>query len=164
MEKNVITGQAIAITNPSQLLLQIDELLKLRKKLSPQDELLKQKEQNLKSLLGTKSTKEYEGLLFFAINFEKIADQVNLKFQDGIDLEPDLVHIPFSTTIRTRPTILEDPTKIKEKKTSGIGTIKIGKHKIIAQNTIELKRFNTSLLAFSDSFSSESVEMNHQRR
>lgn len=164
MEKNTISCESIVIPYPSQLVLQAEELFQLRKKLPPHDETLEKKEQKILSTISEKKTQEYESLLFFAIDYEKIAATINNKFQDGISLEDDIVHYPFDRTIRTKPLILEDPTKIKEKNHNGVGTIKIGKHRIIEENSVSLKRFNTSLLAFSDTFESASVEENHRRR
>ena len=164
MEKTTITCETVIIPNPSQLVLQAEDLFQLYKKLPPNDDTILRKEQQILSQVQEKKTEEYDALFFFAIDCEKIATAINNKFSDGIILEDDVVHYPFDRTIRTKPSILENPTKIKEQKPKGIGVIKIGKHRTIEKNSVSLKRFNTSLLAFSDTFESEKIEDNHRRR
>jgi len=162
MEKAKISAQTIEISNPSQLVLNVDDFLRLSKKLPSQSGELKKREQDILYLLDApRKNKIYDRLLMFEINIDKIADDINDKYQDGFYLEDekDDIRYPFSRTIRTKPIKLESPYMRKELSPNKITSIKIGKHRIIENNNISLKKISTSLLAFSDEF-----ESNYKRR
>ncbi len=148
MEKKYVSSDSISIINPSQLVLNIDDYLHLSKRLPSQDETLQQKEESIFKQLGERKQQSYPKLLMFEINLQKITDQVNEKFQDGIDLEEEMVRYQSDRTIRRKPTTLDDPSIVRELSTSKITSIKVGKHTTLGDNFVSLKRFNTSLLAF----------------
>ncbi|MBQ7104466.1 MAG: hypothetical protein IJN90_01270 [Bacilli bacterium] len=151
MEKN----QTITISNPSQLFLQVDEFLNLSRKLPSHHEQLQKREKRIFETLGPKSIKEYERILMFQLDLNKVAEQVNLEFQDGIyiDDERDIVHYPYDRTIRTKPTTIDAPTKEKELSPKRVTSIKVGKHKTLQDNSIAIKRiFSTPVLALEDTF------------
>ena len=147
METKRVSSDSITIINPSQLVLNIDEYLKTSKKLPSQDATLQEKEEIIFSQLGERKQQTYPRLLMFEINLEKISDQVNTKYEDGIDLEEDIVRYPSDRTIRRKPTQIEDPSVVKELSTSKITSIKVGKYTTLGAGSVSLKRFNTSLLA-----------------
>ena len=147
MENKHVSGDSISIINPSQLVLNIDDYLHLSKRVPSQDETLQQKEESIFGQLGERKTQKYPRLLMFEINLQKISDYVNEKFQDGIDLEEEIVRYPSDRAIRRKPTILDDPSIVRDLSTSKITSIKIGKHNTLGENSVSLKKFNTSLLA-----------------
>lgn len=148
MEKKNVSSDSISIINPSQLVLNIDDYLRLSKRLPSQDETLHQKEEAIFNQLGERKQQSYPKLLMFEINLQKITDQINEKFQDGIDLEEEMVRYQSDRTIRRKPAILDDPSIVRELSTSKITSIRVGKHTTLGDNFVSLKRFNTSLLAF----------------
>ncbi len=147
MENKYVSSDSISIINPSQLVLNIDDYLHLSRRLPSQDEILQQKEESIFAQLGERKQQSYPRLLMFEINLKKISDQVNEKFQDGIDLEEEIVRYPTDRTIRRKPTTLDDPSIVRDLSTSKITSIKVGKHTTLGDNSVSLKRFNTSLLA-----------------
>lgn len=147
MENKYVSGDSISIINPSQLVLDIDDYLYLSKRLPSQDETLQQKEESIFSQLGERKKQKYPGLLMFEINLQKVSDYVNEKFQDGIDLEEEIVHYQSDRAIRRKPTVLDDPSIVRDLSTSKITSITVGKHNTLGDNSVSLKRFNTALLA-----------------
>lgn len=141
------SSDSISIINPSQLVLNIDEYLHLSKRLPSQDETLQKKEESIFSQLGERKTQKYPRLLMFEINLQEISNQINKKYEDGIDLEEEIVRYQTDRTIRRKPITLDDPSIVRDLSTSKITSIKVGKHTTLGENPVSLKRFNTSLLA-----------------
>lgn len=158
MEKTNVYNHTIAISSPSQLVLNVDEFFRLSKKLPSQSETLQRREQQIFDSLGKRSISPYERIVMFKIDLEKVADSVNAKYQDGIYLEDDFdtIRYPYDRTIRTKPIPIEDPSTIKDLSTSKITSIKVGKHRLLQDNTVSIKRFTTPLLGLSDTFESGS--------
>lgn len=159
MEK--YTSEKIIVSNPSQLVMRVDEYLKLSKKLPSQNESLQNRERQIFESLASKSLEEYERLLFFPIDLEKVATQVNIKYQDGIYLDEDLdtIKYPYDRTIRTKPKRLEDPTREKVASPKKVPPLKLGNYRILRDNSIAVLRNNATLLALEDTF-----ETSHKKR
>lgn len=149
MEKSYISGQSISIANPSQLVLSVDEFFRLSKKVPSHDDTLKRKEEFIFSHLGERKTAKYPRILMFEIDLQKIADQVNTKYQDGFDLEDeyDIVHYQNPRTIRTRTSLPIEPSLVKELSPSKIKAIKVGNFRIMEENPVSINKFNTSSLS-----------------
>jgi len=146
MEKKQVSSQCITIANPSQLVLGIDDFYYLSKKLPSGSNELKQKEETiLNSLNGLRKIEFYDRILMFKINLDKVADFVNRKYEDGIDLEEDtIIRYPFDRTIRTMPKTLEEPTK----SLSNSITIQVGNYNILAKNDLFINKTNDALMSF----------------
>ena len=148
MTKDNITGQQITINNPSKLVLDIDAFLNQSNTLynnGSEELILKQ--------LSQRTTTKYPNILMFSIDLEKICDQINDKYQDGFyfEEENDRVQFPYHRTIRRKSSLVHEPSFEKDLSTTQITSIRVGKHAIIGENSVSLKKFNTSLLMISPS-------------
>lgn len=159
MENRYVSGETITIINPSQLVELIDGYMNLSKNNSPDNEVLKTKETEIFKQLGERKNTKYPKLLLFEIDFSKICDQINEKYQDGfyLDEEYDVVKAPFDRSIRTKPTDLDAPTVEKELSLNKVTSIEVGKTSTMAQNNLLLKRLNTTLLAFSYNYENSDI-------
>lgn len=144
MEKNYISGQSISITNPSQLVLSVDDFFRLSKRVPFNDESLQRKEESIFSHLGERKTTKFPKILMFEISFSKIADQINEKYQDGFDLEDeyDVVHYSTIRTTRTKPESLTEPVMVPQLSPNKITSIKVGNYMIIEENPVSISRGN----------------------
>ena len=95
MENNYTSGQSISITNPSQLVLSVDEFFRLSKRVPYNDETLLKKEQSIFGHLGERKIAKFPKILMFELSLSKIADQVNEKYQDGFDLEDEYDDVEY---------------------------------------------------------------------
>lgn len=154
MEK--YNDQKVDITNPSQLVIRVDEYLNLSRKLPSQNESLINREKQIFDSLGEKTTEQYDRIIFTPIDMSRVESQINATYQDGINIEDDLdtITYPYDRTIRTKPTMLEDPTKEKVQVPKEVPPFRLGNYRVIRDNPIIIKRFTTPLLALEDTFES----------
>lgn len=147
MENYVVKSTIRKIPNSSQLILEIDELLKLSGQLSSSNEDLTLKEKNIFSQLGPVETKAFDHFLITPINLKNIEDEINTKYEDGIYLEDDEeISYPFLHTIRTT-SHLTNPLSKKEANVN-VPTITIGNVSSLAEKDISLQKEGVGLLAF----------------
>jgi len=153
MEKKHTVGQQIMIIDPSQLVLDVDAFLNEAITISPHEPRFLAQEEQIFKHLGQVTTKQYPDVLMFSIDLQKICDQINDKYQDGFyfEEENDMVRFPYHRTIRRKSSLIYEPIAEKDLSPSQITSIRVGKHTIIGENNISLKRFNTSLLTTSPS-------------
>lgn len=151
MEK--YTDEKIELANPSQLVIRVDEFLKLSRKLPSQNESLVNREKQIYDSLGERTKGSYSRIIFTPIDMKKVEQTVNTTYQDGIYLEEiDDITYPYDRTIRTKPTILEDPTKEKVQVPKKVPPLRIGNYRILKDNPVTIQRFTTPLLALEDTF------------
>ena len=154
MEK--YTDEKIEIANPSQLVIRVDEYLKLSRKLPSQNESLMNRERQIFDSLGNRTKENYSRIIFTPIDMSRVEQEVNTRYKDGIYLEDDLdtITYPYDRTIRTRPAKLDDPTKVKVQEPKEVPPLRLGNYRIIRDNPISIQRFTTPLLALEDTFES----------
>lgn len=159
MEKKQVQDYKIAIDNPSQLVLEVEELSQLRRKLPSQHETLKAREDAIFNRLGERTIDTFRGILMFELDMNHICDMVNEQFSDGISLEEDMVTYPYTRSVRRKPVSLEEPTKTKELSAKKGITIRVGKHQIMGNNEFVVNHLSIPTLALEDTF-----EESHKRR
>ena len=147
MEKNYTSGQSISITNPSQLVLSVDDFFRLSKRVPYNDETLLKKEEAIFGHLGERKTTKYPKILMFELSLSKIEDQVNEKYQDGFDLEDeyDVVKYQAPRTTRTKPDTLTAPVMVPQLSPNKISSVKVGNYKIMQENPILINREGINL-------------------
>lgn len=159
MEKKQVQDYKITIDNPSQLVLEVEELSQLRRKLPSQHETLKAREEAILKRLGERTIDTFRGILMFELDMNHVCDMVNEQFADGISLEEDTIDYPYTRSVRRKPTILEAPTKTKELSAKKGISIHVGKHQIMGDNTFVVNHLSIPTLALEDTF-----EESHKRR
>ena len=154
MEK--YTDEKIDIFNPSQLVIRVDEFLKLSRKLPSQNESLINREKQIYDSLGERQKASYSRIIFTPIDMTRVEKQINTQYQDGIYLEDELdtITYPYDRTIRTKPTILIDPAKEKVKVPKEVPPLRLGNLRILKDNPVTIQKSTTPLLALEDTFES----------
>lgn len=154
MEK--YTDEKIDILNPSQLVIRVDEFLKLSRKLPSQNESLINREKQIYDSLGERQKASYSRIIFTPIDMTRVEEQINTQYQDGIYLEDELdtITYPYDRTIRTKPTILIDPAKEKVQVPKEVPPLRLGNLRILKDNPVTIQKFTTPLLALEDTFES----------
>lgn len=154
MEK--YTDEKIDILNPSQLVIRVDEFLKLSRKLPSQNESLINREKQIYDSLGERQKASYSRIIFTPIDMTRVEKQINTQYQDGIYLEDELdtITYPYDRTIRTKPTILIDPAKEKVKVPKEVPPLRLGNLRILKDNPVTIQKSTTPLLALEDTFES----------
>lgn len=157
MKQISIQDSCITILNPSQLVLDADEFLTMSKQSPSKSNLLQEKERELYSYLGDRKNLPFNNILFFTIDLNKVETDVNRVFEDGIDLDEELitVHSPYDRTIRRKTFDLESPTKQQELDKSKITSIVIGNYMTIAAQSFNINRQSVPLLALSSDYEEE---------
>lgn len=150
--KQEVKDYKIAIDNPSKLVLEIEELTQLRKKLPSQHESLKAREESIFNRLGEKTIDTFHGILMFEMNMNHICDMVNEQLADGISLEEDEVVYPYSRSIRRKSSSLEEPTKTKELSAKKGISIRVGNHHLIGNDAFAVNRLSITTLALEDTY------------
>ena len=140
----------IEVTNPSQLVLQVDEFLQLSKRIPSDSPVLKDCESQIFNNLGIRKVKDFDNYMIEEINNHILEEGINMNFSRAQEVE-DEIRYPFDRTIRTVSKI-EDPMVAKKTLPGHVSSIKVGNYRVIAGKTPIVKRFNTSLLALSSSF------------
>lgn len=154
MEK--YTDEKIDIFNPSQLVIRVDEFLKLSRKLPSQNESLINREKQIYDSLGERQKASYSRIIFTPIDMTRVEKQINTQYQDGIYLEDELdtITYPYDRTIRTKPTILIDPAKEKVQVPKEVPPLRLGNLRILKDNPVTIQKSTTPLLALEDTFES----------
>ena len=150
--KQQVKDYKIDINNPSQLVLEVEELSQLRRKLPSQHETLKAREDAIFSRLGERTIDVFHGILMFEIDMNHICDMVNEQFADGLSLEEDTIMYPYSRSLRRKTSFLEEPTKTQELTEKKGISIHVGKHQIMGNGHFVVSRLSIPTLALEDNF------------
>ena len=154
MENNYTSGQSISITNPSQLVLSVDEFFRLSKRVPYNDEILLKKEQSIFGHLGERKIAKFPKILMFELSLSKIEDQVNEKYQDGFDLEDEYDVVRYQTlrSTRTKPSTLSEPVMVPQLSPNKISSVKVGNYRIMQQSPILINRegINSSMPSYEE--------------
>lgn len=146
MIKQEVNDYKVSINNPSQLVLDVEELMQLRKKLPSQHETLEQREDSIFNRLGERTIDTFCGILMFEMDMNRICDTINEQFADGVSLENDSISYPYSRSIRRKPSFLEEPTKTQELSTKKGIAIHLGKHQIIGNNKLVITHLSMPIV------------------
>ena len=159
MIKQEVKDYKVPINNPSQLVLEVEELMQLRKKLPSQHESLKVREESIFNRLGERTIDTFYGILMFEMDMNHICEKVNEQYADGISLEEDSITYPYSRSIRRKPSFLEEPTKTQELATKKGIAIHVGKHQLIGNNNLVISYLSMPVVS-----QEETYEETHKSR